>query len=108
MVVDESAIIIERPGSSSVPPELVREMAARAKRLFPDFADSGSCFDPAAPRSAIVAPVCLSIGVRTEHPAIEFLFQESENLMATGDVSACILLQIGAGQSPPRLRSTVD
>ena len=108
MVVDESRIIIERPGSSSVPPELTREMAARAKRLFPDFANSGSCFDPAAPRSAIVAPVCLSIGLRTEHPTIEFLFHESENLMAAGDVSSCILLQIGAGQSPPRLLSTDD
>jgi hypothetical protein len=108
LVVDESRIIIERPGSSSVPPELTREMATSAKRLFPDFANSGSCFDPAAPRSAIVAPVCLSIGVRTEHPTIEFLFHESENVMATGDVTSCILLQIGAGQSPPRIHSTDD
>jgi hypothetical protein len=105
MVVDESRILIERPGSSSVPPGLVGEMAARSKRLFPDFANSGSCFAPQAPRSAIVAPLCLSIGVRAEHPTIEFLFHASEEVMATGDVSSCFLLQIGAGQSPPRLLS---
>jgi hypothetical protein len=108
LMVDETQIIIERPGSSSVPPELTREMAARAQRLFPDFATSGSCFDPAAPRSRIVAPVCLSIGVRTEHPTIDFLFHESENVMAVGDVSSCILLQIGAGRLPPMLMSTDD
>lgn len=102
MVVDESRIIIERPGSSLAPPGLVGEMDARAKRLFPDFAHSGSCFNPQAPRSKVVAPFCLSIGVRTEHPTIEFLFHESEEVMATGDVSSCILLQIGAGQSSPR------
>lgn len=78
-------------------------MAERAKLLFPDFAKSGSCFDPQAPRSPIVAPLCLSISVRAEHPTIEFLFHESENVMATGDVSSCVLVQISAGASPPHL-----
>jgi hypothetical protein len=44
----------------------------------------------------------------SEHPTIEFLFHESENVMAIGDVSSCILLQIDAGQSPPRIHSTDD
>jgi hypothetical protein len=54
----------------------------------------------------IIVP--LAIGVRAEHPSIEFLFHESDDVMATGDVSSCILLEIAAGAAPPSLVEALD
>jgi hypothetical protein len=106
-LVDNHWIMVERPGSPPAPLSFIQDLKERAKLLFPDFVSGSVCINPGTPHPrarGVFTPQCLAINVRDEHPTIDFLLHESEQLLATGDESTCVLLQIGAGASLARLR----